>query len=130
MAEAAHKGAISPLAFDEYNSQLQIAILKATKNAAALPGDIAFYTSMAKELAQEVETCSSRVLNLTTRLLDLVATGETGAAKGKRRARLESIEDVQDSFRSIVVDAMDQLLERTVRIEVVVFSRLFNFCIL
>ena len=85
---------------------------------------------MAKELAQEVETCSSRVLNLTTRLLDLVATGETGAAKGKRRARLESIEDVQDSFRSIVVDAMDQLLERTVRIGVVVFSRLFNFCIL
>ncbi|TCD63167.1 exosome nuclease subunit [Steccherinum ochraceum] len=112
MAEAARKGAISPLSFNEYNSQLQIAVLKATKNAAALPGDVNFYTSMNKDLAQEVNSCSSRVLDLTNKLLNLTASAETGSRKGKKRARLESVEDVQDNFRSTVVDAMDQLLER------------------
>lgn len=122
MADPARLGAISPLSFADYNSQLQIAVLKATKNAAVLPADIGFYTSMGKDLAHEVNATSARILTLTNRLLDLVVTGETGSAKGKKRARLECEEDVQDSFRSTVVDAMDQLLERTVCDAIVLLS--------
>ena len=62
MADAARKSAISPLSFNEYNSQLQIAVLKATKNAAALPGDITFYTSMDKSLSQDVDATPNRTL--------------------------------------------------------------------
>ncbi|KAH8077042.1 hypothetical protein BXZ70DRAFT_1013066 [Cristinia sonorae] len=114
MADIPRKSSvISPTSFNDYNSQLQIAVLKATKNAAALPADTAFYASLDKELSQELDASSSRVLSLTNKLLRLVETADSGAARGRKRARLESVEDVQDRFRSLVVDSLDLLLERT-----------------
>jgi exosome complex exonuclease RRP6 len=99
--------------FDNYNTQLQTAALKATRNAAVLPVDLGFYRSMDRELAKEVDACSSRVLSLANRLLDLVSTGDTSLSKLKGKAAVEH-DDVVDSFRSSVVDAMDRLLERAV----------------
>lgn len=121
MTSSSSKSAVIALTFDNYNSQLQLAILKATKNAAALPGDVGFYTSMDKNLAQEVDACSTRVLALTNKMLTLVATGETSTAKSRKRTRrLENVEDVVDNFRSTVIDSMDQLLERAVSHDAVV----------
>ena len=111
MAQPPRKTAISPSTFNDYNSQLQIAVLKATKNAAALPGDITFYTSMDKSLSQEVDATSNRTLSVMNDLLNLVS--EKAAVERRKRPRLEGMEDVQDNFRSLV-DIMDQLLERTV----------------
>ncbi|KAI0088479.1 hypothetical protein BDY19DRAFT_1007236 [Irpex rosettiformis] len=97
--------------FDEYHAQLQGSALKATRNAVALPNDLGFYRSMDKGLAKEVDNCSSRVLSLVNRLLDLVSTGDTTVSRSKGKAPLEH-DDVIDSFRSSVVDPMDRLLER------------------
>ena len=95
--------------FDEYNIQLQESAVKATRDGAMLPNDLGFYRSMDRGLAKEVDTCSSRVLSLANRLLDLVSTGDTNVSKSK--SKLEH-DDVIDNFRSSVVDAMDKLLER------------------
>ena len=97
--------------FDEYNIQLQESAVKATRDGAMLPNDLGFYRSMDRGLAKEVDTCSSRVLSLANRLLDLVSTGDTNVSKSK--GKLEH-DDVIDNFRSSVVDAMDRLLERAV----------------
>lgn len=99
--------------FEDYNSQLQASVLKATRNAAYLPHDLNFYRSMDKGLAKEVDTCSSRVLTLANRLLDLASTGDSSASKAKERAVL-AYDDITDNFRSSVVDSMDKLLERAV----------------
>ena len=107
----------SPLhseSFNDYNTQLQTAALKATKNAALLPADLNFYRSLDRGvLAKEVDASSNKVLSLANRLLDLVSTGEN-ATRTKGKTRLRDDDDVTDNFRSLVVDAMDQLLERAV----------------
>jgi hypothetical protein len=103
--------------FDVFNNQLQANALKATRNALALPTDISFHRSMDSSFSKDLDTFSSRVLNLANNLLSLVATADTtqsGRAKGK--AKLDNQDDVVDNFHSLVVDSMDQLLERTVSI--------------
>lgn len=90
--------------FDEYTSELQSAALKATRNVLALPSDIGFHRSMDTDFSKDLDIFSSRVLSLTNRLLALVD------GKGK----LSSQDDVLDSFHSLVVDSIDQVLERTV----------------
>jgi len=103
--------------FDEFNNRLQASALNATHRAAVLPSDIAFHRSMDYDLAQELDIFSEQVLSLTNKLLGLVSTvDETQAGGGKGKAKLESAEDVVDSFYSLIVDATDQLLERTARI--------------
>ncbi|KAI0345691.1 hypothetical protein BDW22DRAFT_1426352 [Trametopsis cervina] len=98
--------------FDEYNGKLQASALKATRNAVSLPNDLGFYRTMDRGIAEEVDTCSSRVLALANRLLDLVATGDSSRVnKAKGKMALEH-DDIVDTFRSSVVDAMDQLMER------------------
>jgi exosome complex exonuclease RRP6 len=113
MAQSSRPAELTQELFDAYNTELQSTALKATRNAAFLPTDLAFYRSLDRGIAKEVDACSSRVLSLTNRLLDLVTTADNSKSKAKGKAKLEH-DDITDNFRSSVVDAMDQLLERAV----------------
>lgn len=107
---------VSSGSFDEFNSSLQGAALKATRHALSLPADLAFHRSMDSELAQNLDAFSARVLSVTNDLLTLVSTADsTQSTRGKGKLKLESQDDVVDNFQSLVVDAMDLLLERAVR---------------
>ncbi|KAF9468748.1 hypothetical protein BDZ94DRAFT_1304497 [Collybia nuda] len=100
--------------FDHYNTHLQANALKATRSALALPADISFHRSMDSSFSQDLEVFSSKVLSLTNNLLSLVATADTTQlSRIKGKAKLEDQDDVVDNFHSMVVDSMDQLLERT-----------------
>ena len=100
--------------FESSNSELQAAALNATKLAASLPADLDFHRSLDKQFAQALDSCSDKVLNLTNRLLSFVSTIEGSKGKGKRK--LEDEEDVVDKFNSVVVDVVDQLFEKAVRV--------------
>lgn len=103
--------------FDDFNSQLQAKTLKATRSALALPPDVAFHRSMDSSFSRDLDAFSSGVLSLTNKLLNMVATADySQSARTKGKAKLENQDDVVDSFQSLVVDSMDQLLERTVSI--------------
>ncbi|KAH9922677.1 uncharacterized protein B0H18DRAFT_1017430 [Fomitopsis serialis] len=105
--------ALTPASFNDYNTALQTAALKATKHSAQLPADIPFHRSVDRGFAKDLDAASARVLALTNRLLALVSTTDSSAAaKRKGKARLESEDDVVDSFHAMVVDPVDQLLER------------------
>lgn len=106
---------ITLAAFDNYNTALQTVALKATKHAVQLPSDIAFHRSVDRSFAKEIDACSSRVLSLTNRLLSLVSTADTSSARGKGKGKGKLEDDVVDNFHAVVVDSMDQLLERAVR---------------
>lgn len=105
---------VASSSFDDYNTKIQTYALKATRSAATLPADINFYRSIDTGLAHDVDAISSRVLNLTNKLLGFSSSLDTHAVKGKGKARLEDQDDVVDNFHSLVVDVMDQLFERTV----------------
>ncbi|GJE91818.1 Exosome complex exonuclease rrp6 [Phanerochaete sordida] len=111
MAQSSRPPELGQELFDTFNTELQGSALKATRNAVFLPQDLGFYRSLDRGIAKEVDACSSRVLSLTNRLLDLVSTGDSSSSRSKGKARLEH-DDLTDNFRSSVVDAMDQLLER------------------
>jgi exosome complex exonuclease RRP6 len=98
--------------FDAFNATLQASALAATRKSAGIPGDVGFHRSMDQDLATNLDAFSERVLAMTNRLLNLVSTVDHTQGKGK--AKLESEDDVVDQFHSLVVDSMDQLLERTV----------------
>ena len=100
--------------FEDYNLKLQASILNPTKHAFALPTDIKFHKSIDRGFAEEIEACSTKVLSITNKLLTL-ATSSTANLGGKGKARLiADQDDVVDDFDSVVVDVMDQLLERVV----------------
>jgi len=100
--------------FEDYNLKLQTSILNPTKHAFALPTDIQFHKSIDRDFAEEVEACSTKVLSITNKLLTM-ATSPTTNIGGKGKARLiADQDDVVDDFDSVVVDIMDQLLERVV----------------
>jgi exosome complex exonuclease RRP6 len=102
--------------FDDYYAQLQNAALKATKHAAGLPADLAFHRSVDSDLAKDLEKCSKRVVSMTNALLDLASTiGNSKSAKGKGKARLQDEDEFLDRFGALIVEPMDQLLERAVR---------------
>ena len=102
--------------FDPHITRLQAAALGATRKAAVLPADIAFHRSMDPEFAQGLDAFSERVLAMTNKLLNLVSNvDQTQTSRGKGKAKLENQDDVVDNFHSLVVDSMDQLLEKTVR---------------
>ncbi|KAF9474588.1 hypothetical protein BDN70DRAFT_865980 [Pholiota conissans] len=101
-------------AFDDYNQKLQTAGLTSTRKAAGLPSDVAFHRSMDHELADGLDAFSERVLAMTNKLLALVSTVDlTPTSRGKAKAKLEGQDDVVDHFHNIVVDSVDQLLEKT-----------------
>lgn len=115
MSTQASTSAFTAESFDAFNNQLQANALKATRNALALPTDIPFHRSMDSSFSQDLDAFSSRVLSLANNLLSLVATADTTqSARAKGKAKLEDQDDVVDNFHSLVVDSMDQLLERTV----------------
>ena len=100
--------------FEDYNLKLQTSILNPTKHAFALPTDIQFHKSIDRDFAEEVEACSTKVLSITNKLLTLAASSTTTlGVKGKTRLFVDQ-DDVVDDFDSVVVDTMDQLLERVV----------------
>jgi exosome complex exonuclease RRP6 len=101
--------------FDGYYTQLQASALKATKNAAGLPSDLAFHRSVDSDLAKELETCSNKVVSITNMLLSLTSTIGSSKTKGKGKAYLRDEDDFLDRFGSLIVEPMDQLLERAVR---------------
>ncbi|KIY69320.1 hypothetical protein CYLTODRAFT_372907 [Cylindrobasidium torrendii FP15055 ss-10] len=95
--------------FEQLNTKVPAAALKATRTAALLPVDILFHKSMDAAFAQDLDEFSSKVLSLTNRLLDLSSTIDSS---GKSKGGLREEEDVLDRFDSCVVDRVDQLLER------------------
>ena len=100
--------------FEDYNLKLQTSILNPTKHAFALPTDIQFHKSIDRDLAEEIEACSTKVLSITNKLLTLAASSTMSfGGKGKTRLIVDQ-DDVVDDFDSVVVDIMDQLLERVV----------------
>lgn len=103
--------------FDAYNAQVQGLALEATKFAAGLPLDIAFHRTVDSEFAKSLDACSEKALRLTNRLLALASNeSSTRVGKGKGKARLEEEDDVTDKYGSIVIDVVDQLFERVVRV--------------
>ncbi|KZT11760.1 uncharacterized protein LAESUDRAFT_733747 [Laetiporus sulphureus 93-53] len=112
MAESSSSSPFTPASFNDYNNSLQTVALTATKRGAQLPADISFHRTIDRAFGRELDACSARVLSLTNRLLALAASVHGSNAKSKGKARLESAEDVLDDFRALVVDPMDQLLER------------------
>jgi PMC2NT (NUC016) domain len=102
--------------FDGCYEQLQTFALKATKNAAGLPADLAFHRHVDSDLAKELEACSSKVASITNMLLSLTSTiGSSMSSKGKGKAHLQDEDDFVDRFGALIVEPMDQLLERAVR---------------
>ncbi|GLB45506.1 putative HRDC domain containing protein [Lyophyllum shimeji] len=113
MASEASSSTLTSTTYDEFNSQLQTNALKATRNALALPSDVAFHRSMDPTFARDLDVFSSRVLSLTNKVLALVATADATSSRAKGKGKLETQDDVIDNFHALVVDPMDQLLERT-----------------
>lgn len=114
--ELSSSAAFNSANFDTFNSNIQTCALKTTRNALSLPADVAFHRSMDPAFSKELDVLSSRVLSLTSKLLSLAASADaTQSARGKGKGKLENQDDVVDNFHSLVVDSMDQLLERTVR---------------
>ena len=104
---------LSPAGFNDYNTNLQATALKATRLSAALPSDIGFYRSVDKTLAKDIDSCKAKVLSLTNKLLDLASSNNDAESRARKRPRLEN-EDITDDFHGIIVDLMDQLLEKSV----------------
>ena len=109
----------TPLAkseFDGYYAKLQESALKATKHAAGIPSDLAYHRSVDSDLAKDLEACSSRVASITNIVLGLASTigSSSKSAKGKGKARLQDEDDFLDRFGALIVEPMDQLLERAV----------------
>lgn len=102
--------------FDGYYAQLQGSALKTTKHAAGLPADLVFHRSVDPDLAKDLETCSNKAVSIINTLLDLASTiGGPKNAHGKGKARLQDEDDFLDRFGTLIVEPMDQLLERAVR---------------
>ena len=115
---------LSSAGFNVCNAQLQATASMTTRKAVGLPSDVGFHRSMDHKFAQDLDAFSERVLLVTNKLLSLVATmDQSQGARGKGKGKLTSQDDVVDNFHSLVVDSMDQMLEKTASFQ----QRLF-FC--
>ncbi|KAL4070060.1 ribonuclease H-like domain-containing protein [Scleroderma yunnanense] len=95
--------------FDAHSNAVQATALSATRLAASsLPSDLSFHRSIDPLLGRDVDALSTRVLELTNRLIQL--TSKTSPAKV---SSLQGEEDVVDEFAGTVIDAMESMLERT-----------------
>ncbi|KAI0643061.1 ribonuclease H-like domain-containing protein [Trametes meyenii] len=109
----AASSSLSPASFNDHNTQLQGSALKAIRASLALPADIPFHRSVHPDFAKELDQCSARILSITNQLLTLAGTTTSSTdARAKGKALLGCHDDVADRFHSLVVDVMDQLLER------------------
>ncbi len=101
--------------FDNYNGDLQSSAFLATKASTLLPPDITFHRSVDNGFGKLIDSTSEKALGLTNRLLTLVSSStKTSGSRGKGKLRLGDQADVADRFESLVVDALDQLLENAV----------------
>ncbi|KAG1751039.1 ribonuclease H-like domain-containing protein [Suillus lakei] len=90
---------ILPDTFSNYATSVQSAALATTRLAATtLPQDIEFHRSIHVLFATELDSLSTR---------DSVDSGAAG------RGTLDGEEDVLDGFKSLIVDPVDRLFERT-----------------
>ena len=111
--EEGSQNLLTSAGFNACNAKLQATALTTIRKAVSLPSDVAFHRSMDQSFAQDLDAFSERVLLVTNKLLNLVATVDQSHV-GKGKGKLTSQDDVVDNFHSMVVDSMDQLLERTV----------------
>jgi PMC2NT (NUC016) domain len=101
--------------FDEFNTQLQGAALKATRNALAIPSDVNFHRSVDPQVARDMDRISSRVLSLTNDILAFVSAADSAKLiRNQGKSKLNDLTDAVDNFTSIVVDPVDLLFERAV----------------
>ncbi|KAG1763058.1 ribonuclease H-like domain-containing protein [Suillus occidentalis] len=97
--------------FPDYATSVQSAALTTTRLAATtLPPDIEFHRSIHVSFAAELDSLSTRVLRLTNRLVRLAGSVESSTLG---RGTLDDEEDVLDGFKSLIVDPVDRLFERT-----------------
>ncbi|KAF9265330.1 hypothetical protein L218DRAFT_167220 [Marasmius fiardii PR-910] len=101
---------LTSASFDEFNTQLQGLALKATRNSMLLPVDISYHRSMDSAFSKDLDACSSKALSLANKLLTLARTVDPS---GKGKGRLEEEDDIVDNFHGLIVDGMDQILEKT-----------------
>jgi len=99
-------------------------VITTTHKAVSSPSDVAFHHSMDHGFAQDLDALSERVLLVANKLLNLVATvDQSQGIRGKGKGKLASQDDVVDNFHALVVDSMDQLLEKMVSYKQRLFSR-------
>lgn len=102
---------ISPGTFSDYATSVQSVALATTRLAATtLPPDIEFHRSIHVSFATELDLLSTRVLRLTNRLVRLAGSVDSSTMG---RGTLDGEEDVLDGFKSLIVDPVDRLFERT-----------------
>ncbi|KAG6332085.1 hypothetical protein ID866_7003 [Astraeus odoratus] len=95
--------------FDAFSDAAQVAALNTTRLAASsLPPDLTFHRSIDPSLGRDIDALSTRVLELTDRLIQLVSK-----VNSRQTTSLEGEEDVVDEFPRRVVDTMEAMLERT-----------------
>lgn len=107
--------------FLDYQATLQASVDSVVQATSSLPDDISFQRSLDRQFGKRLDSSSSRILDLTSRLLEFIdvanITENTSRQQKddfKSKRRLSSEEDVVDNFHSIVVDVLDQILERAV----------------
>ena len=98
---------------------LQSQALECFIAADGLPQDIAFHRSLDRQFRKDIEKTSARLLNFANRLIAYTETlSSTSAANVFERngkvLELQDEEDLTDKYHSIIVDAMDSLLEQAV----------------
>lgn len=98
---------------------LQSQALECFVAADDLPLDIAFHRSLDRQFRKDIKKTSARLLKFANRLLAYAETHSTtsatnGAQRNGKERELQDEEDIADKYHSIIVDAMDSLLERAV----------------
>jgi exosome complex exonuclease RRP6 len=101
---------------DKLIETLQSQALECFIAADGLPQDIAFHRSLDRQFRKDIEKTSARLLQFANRLIAYSRThSSTSAAKGNgKELALQDEEDITDKYHSIIVDAMDSLLEHVV----------------
>jgi exosome complex exonuclease RRP6 len=118
--------------FNEYMPVITAALDELTTAANGLPttkSDINFHRTMDRQFAKDLDNASSRVLQMTERLLSMVDAGQremkgkgkdkvdfraAPKAAEKPRRKLEEEEDVIDGYKRGVLGVVDGLLEDSV----------------
>ena len=104
---------------DTFIETIQSQALECFIAADGLPQDIAFHRSLDRQFRKDIEKTSARLLKFANRLIAYAEThSPTSVADGARRnskeRELQDEDDIADKYHSIIVDAMDSLLELAV----------------
>lgn len=104
-------------AMDTFIETLQSQALECFIAADGLPQDIAFHRSLDREFRKDIEKTSARLLKFANRLIAHAETHSStdGARRNSKERELQDEDDIADKYHSIIVDAMDSLLEYAVR---------------